>query len=135
MAAAVFLCLAYFTEHHVPHGLVSHTCLGLASLWWVCSRGVGFPEHLGPLVLTLLGMCVCMCVCYSLQSWGLGPCPPGLGTDTKGMFGVGVCWTQPAALPGDPRAWGVDDLGRGVPEPYRNFLMFFSDTRTKSTMG
>ena len=30
---------------------------------------------------------------------------------------------------------GSGGPGAGVLEPYRNFLMFFSDTRTKSTMG
>lgn len=113
---------------------MSHTACGpgLAWMWRTCSgRQLGFPDHLGPLELSSSRECVCVLLSSLL---GRGATPPGLGTDTKGTFGGDGVLTQPAALPGHTRAWGVGDQGWGVPGPYRN-LMFFSDTRTKSTMG
>lgn len=44
-------------------------------------------------------------------------CRPALGKDAPGVWGVGV--------------WGAP----GRPGAYLNLLMFFSDTRMKSTMG
>lgn len=72
--------MAYFTEHHVPHGLCGP---GLAWLWCTCSGGAGFPDHLGPLELPLPGMRVCVTVFIA----GARATSPGLGTDTKGTFG------------------------------------------------
>ena len=112
--------------------------LGLASLWCACSGGVGFPDHLGPLVLTLPGVCACecVCVCVLLSSLlGQGPCPPGLGQTLKGYSGGGGVLDTVSCSSWEHQSLGSGGPGVGVPEPYRNFLMFFSDTRTKSTMG
>lgn len=44
-------------------------------------------------------------------------------------------WWEPQGLGEVGECRGALGPLRGVPEPYLNFLMFFSDTRMKSTMG
>lgn len=109
-----------FSVWLISWNIMSHKAwcgLGLASLWCACSGGVGFPDHLGPLVLTLPGQCVC--VCYCLHCWDEGHVP-WTETDTKGIFrGWGCAGHSQLLFLGTPELgeWGTRGGGPGdLPE-------------------
>lgn len=101
---------------------MSHTAwcgLGLALLWCACSGGVGFPDHLGPLVLTLPGVCACECVCVCVTVFIVGAraMSPWIRTDTKGIFrGWGCAGHSQLLFLGTPELgeWGTGGGGPGA---------------------
>ena len=76
-----------------------------------------------------------VCVCVTVFIVGTRAMSPGLRQTLKGYSGGGGVLDTVSCSSWEHQSLGSGGPGAGVPETYRNFLMFFSDTRTKSTMG